>query len=835
MPDKNLHRFFISIVLPSILAIALYVLSIFLVILPAFESNRMEAKKEMMSELTNTAWSLVDEYHQEALLGNLPGDSARYLAARRIEKIRYGDEYKDYFWITDEVPVMVMHPYRPDLIGQSLTEYADPGGKRLFVEAVEVVKRDGQGTIDYLWQWKDDSTRIVPKLSYVREYAPWGWVIGTGIYLEDVRLEIRAMKTRLLRVALVITVVISIILGFVIRQSLRIETRRREAEDKLRLSRQKYKTLVDASSEGTLMILQEKIIYANLKFSALSGYEPGDLQNARFDTLFGIGWEALTGSIEDPNKTHSRESTLICQDGARKEIVLSVSQVTYAGQLGSIVAIKELSPQQRFDKDAQSLSSELQSSLDLMHQPVRTLVRPCTTCDSKETIGEAARRMTRKKADAVFIVQEGTTIGLVTDSDLRTRVLAGSLDSSRAVIEVMTAPVIALAEDALMYEALLVMKEKNISHLAVKDGAGRISGCLVLRDLVGFQQNAIALLMHEIASAEQPEQLARLYSRVPVLVRALTESGSNTENITHIISSVNDAIHRRVIALALETEGSPPCRFAFVVMGSEGRMEQTLATDQDNALVLENLTEEKEEQARGYFLALAGRINADLHRIGYQYCKGEVMARNPKWTQNLDTWKEYFKGWILDGNPHHIMEASIFFDFRHVYGDQSLVRELRDHVHRLADRQSVFFHHLAQPVMKFKSPLNLFGKIVGNETDADAVKVDIKKSLFPITAFLRLYAIREKLPETNSLDRALGLSERKVIDPDLLEDIRQALDFLTRLRLRVQVGQIVRQEPPDNLVDLHSLSRIDLSTFKKVLSQTEELQTRVRFDFKGME
>ena len=228
MPENSLRRFFISIVLPSILAIGFFIISIFAVILPSFERNIMEVKKEMISELSNTAWSLLDEYRREAAKGNMQADSARQLAAERIREIRYGDDYKDYFWIIDMQPVMIMHPYRPELIGNDLNDYEDPDGKLLFVEAARIAENSGEGYIDYMWQWKDDSTRIVPKLSFVKAYEPWGWVVGTGIYLEDVREEIRTLKARLLWMSLLITLIISVILAFIRRQSLSIEHKRKK-------------------------------------------------------------------------------------------------------------------------------------------------------------------------------------------------------------------------------------------------------------------------------------------------------------------------------------------------------------------------------------------------------------------------------------------------------------------------------------------------------------------------------------------------------------------------------------------------------------------------------
>ena len=220
MPSYSLKRFFLSIVLPSVLVIGLLILAIFGVILPSFERNIMDGKKEMISELTNSVLSLLEEYRKEAADLGLPPDSAKAIAAERVGRIRYGKSQNDYFWIIDKQPRMVMHPYYPELNGRDLSGYQDPHGKLPFMESVRTVEESGEGFIDYMWPWPDDSTRIVPKLSYVKEFPPWNWIVGTGIYLEDVRLEIRSLKNQLLRVVLLITLAIIILQAIIIRQTL---------------------------------------------------------------------------------------------------------------------------------------------------------------------------------------------------------------------------------------------------------------------------------------------------------------------------------------------------------------------------------------------------------------------------------------------------------------------------------------------------------------------------------------------------------------------------------------------------------------------------------------
>jgi PAS domain S-box-containing protein len=876
MKENNLNGFFVSIVFPSILAVVFFIVLIFAVIIPSFERNIMEGKKEMISELTNTAWSLLDEYYKEVEEGRMPADTAKMLAVERIGRMRYGQEYKDYFWITDAQPVMILHPYRPELNGTDLSDYQDPAGKRLFVEAVRVVAEQGEGYIDYMWQWKDDSTRIVPKLSYVKGFGPWEWIVGTGIYLEDVRSEIRTLTNRLLRITLVFALLIGAILTFIIRQSLAIERRRSSAEQKLRLSRQKYKSLVEASTEGTLMLLEEQIIFSNVKFGNLSGYEPAEVRNMRFEALFTLNWEQVADLFSDPRQSVSHETLLKCRDGIEKEVVLSVSQVSYAEESGYIIVVKEVSAQRQIERDTERLSEELQTSLLLMNQPIKPLVNKLLTCQATTSIGDAAQLMTRKKRHVLFVTQQDSIIGVVNSNDLKRRVVAAGVDPSRPVMEVMTSPVETISETVLLYEAMLALKNRGVSHLVTTDAAGNLNGVIGHEDIRQIHQNAISFLLHEIETAGDVNQLSQLYRRVPVLVKALLESGDRTGNINRIITSVADAMHRRVVGFAIDEMGPAPCRFAFMVMGSEGRGEQTLATDQDNAIVYEDVGDRVPEagagedgahvtgiaegtgekpvgtagdeivkgadgetventtpEIRSYFLELGARVNKDLHTIGYRYCKGEVMAKNPKWTQPLEQWKQYFSTWINTSNPQDILEAAIFFDFRYIHGDRQLVQQLRDHVNGVSAHKPVFFYHMAQSVLKFKPPVNLFGRIAGRDSGADALEVDIKKAMMPVLTYARLYGIREQLGVTNSMDRLRVLADLKRIDAETFEELVQAYELMMRLRLKFQEESIAQNEEPGNIIDLNKLTRMEAAMLKKVFSQITDLQTRIGFEFKG--
>lgn len=235
----------LRLVLPSVLTIVLFTGALFVVILPALEHAFVERKREMIRELAQVAWDTLAYYHAQEAQGRLSLAEAQARAKAQLRAARYGEGHKDYYWINDMVPRMVMHPYRPDLEGQDVSDFTDPHGKRLFSEMVRVVKRQGEGFVDYMWQWKDDPRHIVPKVSFVKEFKPWGWVVGTGIYVEDVAHQVAEITDRLTWVGLAIILIVALLELFMVSQSLRAERRRQEAQREVERSRGMLRLVMD--------------------------------------------------------------------------------------------------------------------------------------------------------------------------------------------------------------------------------------------------------------------------------------------------------------------------------------------------------------------------------------------------------------------------------------------------------------------------------------------------------------------------------------------------------------------------------------------------------------
>jgi PAS domain S-box-containing protein/putative nucleotidyltransferase with HDIG domain len=273
------------IALPVFFTILLFVIAIFFVLLPQLEESFHARKKEMIMELTETTWSLIDTYHEREISGELSRVEAQNRAILRIQKLRYGPEQKDYFWINDMMPRMIMHPYRSDLEGKNIADFQDPNGKYLFVEFVKMVQQQGAGYVDYLWQWKDNPVKISPKMSYIKGFEPWGWIIGTGMYVDDVHAEISKIRTKLTVISMGILLVVSLLSVYSIRQTMRADRERlgifmeREILMKsLEESKERYRNLIETTTDWIWESnCDGRYTYSSPRVKELLGYLPEEI------------------------------------------------------------------------------------------------------------------------------------------------------------------------------------------------------------------------------------------------------------------------------------------------------------------------------------------------------------------------------------------------------------------------------------------------------------------------------------------------------------------------------------------------------------------------------
>ena len=256
----------VKFIIPPVLACVLFTVTLFGFVLPVTKSNLLEQKKDAIAILTQTASNIISHYHMLVTSGELNEETAKLMAVQQLRELRYGQDNKDYFWINDLHPKMIMHPYRPDLEGQDLSNFIDLNNKRLFVAFVDKVNSQGNGYVPYLWQWKDNPEQIVPKISYVSLFKPWGWIIGTGVYLDDVHQEFAQNSRNLVFISLLILTMIIFLSILIIRQGMRENLKRRFAEKELQIHNEQLEVLVKERTSD----LEEALSEVKL----LSGFLP---------------------------------------------------------------------------------------------------------------------------------------------------------------------------------------------------------------------------------------------------------------------------------------------------------------------------------------------------------------------------------------------------------------------------------------------------------------------------------------------------------------------------------------------------------------------------------
>ncbi len=961
--EINWRWLLLRIVLPSLLVIGFFVVLLFAFLIPSVEERLLDRKREMTSELTNSAWSIVSDYHREVEEGSLSLEDAQQAAVERIRRLRYGPDGMDYFWITDMHPRMVMHPYRPDLEGTDLTDFTDPDGVRPFVEFVEAVRERSSGYVTYVWQWQDDPDRLEAKESYVRGFEPWGWVIGTGLYVDDVQEEIRKISGRMVDVSFLVTFVAGALLLTVAYQSLKVERKRSAAERDLRASHERYRTLVESSTSGSLLLVDGRCTYANRTVLEMLGYTAAELAfldihdvvvrddgeiSRRIDEIAAGGevreafevrlkrrdgtmvlallssspayfsgrrgviltiqsvarheelraelgesrakYEVLAENISSgvfraamddeatilemnpaarlifgfdaPDATTLGFRQLVADqeafdsfirrlrsgravrdmivqiaraDGGFAMVNLSaVASDTNETKHGVCAAIMEdVSERRRSERDRENLISQLQTSLLFLTEPVGNSMNEPVSCSLEASIAHAVRLMGRHDVDAVTVVgPDGELLGILTDHDVRERVVAAGVDTSRPVSRVMSAPVVTISESSPLFEAFLLERERGIDHLAVTDSGGHLVGVIRSSRAVRLDRYSLVVLTHQIARAATIDDLVECHDRLPALVGSLVDSGARSENICHVTTAASDAIAERVIGLMLDELGPPPARFAFLALGSEAREEQTLATDQDNALVYEDAAADSRD-ARTYFLKLGELVCDALDRIGYRHCRGDTMAKNPRWNQPLERWKQYFTGWVAEPDRQALAHCNVFFDRRCIYGDSSLHGEIRRHVDRAVAAHPAFFSHLALATVQYRPPVGFFGKIVTGASGEPAHTFNIKDAMVPIVNFARLYALKHHLEETNTHERLEQLNALGVLQDESYRALSQAYDHLMQLRYRHQADLSRSGRPADNSIDPRRLTQLEVGLLKTTFSQIAVIQKKVGYEFRA--
>ena len=470
------------------------------------------------------------------------------------------------------------------------------------------------------------------------------------------------------------------------------------------------------------------------------------------------------------------------------------------------------------------LNSRLSAATQVKHsvrQVCDLLKRKPVLVSQEVSIRSAAQQMSIENVSSILIVCDGALCGIVTDKDLRQRVLVAGLDTSLPIEQVMTRNPMTLAVDADVDEALLIMMRENYHHLPIVDG-NRPVGLVTAGDILRAQSEHPLRLVRDIHKKNDVDELLVLSRRLPGLFERMVNLGRDVEQIGRMVTHITDAFTVRLIQLAEKKLGPAPMSFAWVVFGSQAREEQTARTDQDNGLILERDAEHEEGE---YFARLSQFVCDGLDQLGYVYCPGEVMALNIKWRVSLVRWKRYFDGWIDEPDPKSVMHSSIFFDIRSVYGETALVDALQEHAIKGAETNRIFRRFMAGNCLSHRPPLGFFRRFVQEDDGSHSEGLNLKhRGIVPITDLVRMRALEAGIREANTFRRIELAVRAGVMNKKDASSLRDALILINQIRLSHQSAQMTAGEKPTDFVPPDQLSPLMRRNLKAAFMLVVEAQ-----------
>ena len=455
---------------------------------------------------------------------------------------------------------------------------------------------------------------------------------------------------------------------------------------------------------------------------------------------------------------------------------------------------------------------------------VGTLVRRLPVSVHRDvTVREAAETMTRERVSSLLI-RGGDQLGIVTDRDLRSRVLASGLDPDTSVGEVASAPVVTVPNEQVVAEVSALMLERGMHHLPVTDRAGSIIGVVTNGDVLALAQKTPFRLKADIERCTTPNEIVAVAKRLPQAVGELVDANVDPVDVGHVVAVIIDALTRQLLDIGIVTFGDPPCPWAWLALGSEARQEQALLTDQDNALVVDP-GGESFDAVDPYFERLAGFVNLHLERSGIPRCKAGVIAGNREWRDTPANWVERFERWISQGTWVGGAMIAISFDYRAIAGPLE-IEPTFDRVIRTAGRSDRFIKRIGSAALEARPPTGFIRDAVILRRSSPAEALDIKQGgITLITNLARTYSLMEGLAENRTLRRLRAVAEAGRLSSELRLGLEEAFRLLWRTRLEHQVALVRDGRTPTDSVDpgrLGPLARQGLKDAFRIIDAAQD-------------
>ena len=456
------------------------------------------------------------------------------------------------------------------------------------------------------------------------------------------------------------------------------------------------------------------------------------------------------------------------------------------------------------------------------------------SCSPRTTIQKAAELMSKKRIGSILVCDKGLAIGIITDKDLRNKVISGKQPITASVKSIMSTPVITYPKKLTITQAQMAMMKSNISHLVItEDGTTNTKaiGILSKHDVMVSLGDNPAVLVKAIKRANSIKKIKELRKSVMMLLNNYLEQNIPLGLTSKIISELNDTCIKQVVELSIsKMKTTPPVKFAWLALGSQGRSEQLLHTDQDNALVFEDVPDEQLPATTTYFLKLSNRVTKGLNKIGYEFCPADMMASNPKWCLSLQEWKNKLSYWIGNPGPNEVLMSSIFFDYSLAFGEVRLLDQMSEHIFRNVEKYPIFLVHLANGALQSPSPTGFFRQFLVEQDGQHKDFFDLKsRALRPLVDAARVLILSHSVKGiSNTWQRYEKLAE---LEPNNHE-LYLACSYATKALLKFRTKQGLLHHDSGRFIELEQLTKQEKMKLKRTFKAIKEIQELITLRFK---
>lgn len=456
---------------------------------------------------------------------------------------------------------------------------------------------------------------------------------------------------------------------------------------------------------------------------------------------------------------------------------------------------------------------------------------PLTTTGDK-IVKDVAILMTDAMVDNIVVCENDNPIGILTDADLSSKIATGRYPITERIDKIMSSPVVTVIENVSLAEAQLLMLKHNVTHLCVtKDGTNKsmVKGIISEHDLIVAQASNPGVLIKEIKRSQLPKDLKQIRERLSDLIQNSIQKNIPISHVCNVASEINLALIKRAVELTILDLGSPPARFAWLSIGSQGRKEQLLMTDQDSILIFEDVTPEKYREVKDYFLRLAKRTTSLLEKVGYEFCPNGHMASNMLWCKSLSDWVKQYNSWMNTPGENSNDLSSIFFDYEIVFGEPKIEETIENIIFKNAINNTLFFDFLGNDALKKNSPLSFFKKFILEEEGPHKMKFDIKtRALMPLIDAARLLILNANIKGINNTYlrfKQLAISDSK--NAEIYLSCAEA--FLVLLKFRTVEG--LKNDDSGQYINIKELSKADKEKLKNALAPMRDLEELIKSKF----